>query len=304
MAGGSPDGASRAYRLKRKEKPTEGLRRVAVGRNADALDQLRGESSEDFAGAIHESRKDLKKLRAVLRLVRDEVGEEVYRHENERFRDAGRTLSGPRDAAVKLETLGSLEDLFDGRLPGEKLTGFRDALRVERAEKAREVRDDRAAAELEAGQEAIQDWPLAADEWSLIAPGLERTYRRGRSRFADARAEASDAAIHEWRKRVKDLQYQLRLVGNSWKPVVDATSDQASELSDLLGDHHDLAILRDDALGRRELFADRALEVLLEAIHERQGDLAHEAVALGRRIYAEKPKAFMRRLHAYWKAWR
>jgi CHAD domain-containing protein len=304
MAGISPNGSSRAYRLKRKEAPTDGLRRVAAGRIADALEQLRGESSEDFAGAIHETRKDMKKLRSVLRLVRDEVGEEVYRHENQRFRDAGRLLSGPRDAEVKLATVESLEDRYDGHLPARQLTRFKNALRSERADEAREVGTDRATAELEAGEEAIEDWPLAADDWSLIAPGLERTYRRGRSRFADARAEASDAAIHEWRKRVKDLQYQLRLVGNSWKPVVVATSDQASELSDLLGDHHDLAVLRDDALQRRSLFADGAIEALTNAIDDRQGKLADEAFALGRRIYAEKPKAFMKRLRAYWKAWR
>src|SRR5262245_30006512 len=212
MAGSSSNGASRAYRLKRKEKPTKGLRRVAAGRMTDALEQLRGESPEDFGGAIHESRKDLKKLRSVLRLVRDEVGEEVYQRENQRFRDTGRALSGPRDAEVKLETVESLEEVYDGRLSKAQLTGFKRALRSERADQAREVRDERATAELEAGQEAIEDWQLAADDWSLIAPGLERTYRRGRNRFADASAEATDEAIHEWRKRVKDLQYQLRLV--------------------------------------------------------------------------------------------
>jgi CHAD domain-containing protein len=304
MASGSPKGASRAYRLKRSEKPTAGVRRVAGGRTVDALEQLRNGSSEDFADAVHEARKDMKKVRAVLRLVRDDVGEDVYRCENRHFRDAGRVLAGPRDAEVKLATLDSLRGRYRDRLSDVSLRRFVSALRSERESAAREVGVDRAAAEIDAGREAIEDWPLGRDGWSLLAPGLERTYRRGRARFADVHKMPSDGAVHEWRKRVKDLQYQLRLVRNSWPDVIDVLADQASELSDLLGDHHDLAVLRDDALGRRELLADGALDILLGAIHERQRDLADEALALGRRIYAEKPKTFMRRLRAYWKAWR
>ena len=304
MAGGSPNGASRAYRLKRNEKPTAGVRRVASGRTADALEQLRDGSSEDFADAVHEARKDMKKLRAVLRLVRDDVGEDVYRCENRRFRDAGRVLAGPRDAEVKLDTLDSLRRRHRDRLSDVSLRRFEDALRSDRETAAREVGVDRAAAEIDAGREAIEDWPLRRDGWSLLAPGLECSYRRGRTRFADVRKVASDGAVHEWRKRVKDLQYQLRLVRNSWPDVIDVIADQAGELSDLLGEHHDLAVLRDDALTRRELFADDALGTLLEAIHVRQRDLADHALTLGRRIYAEKPKPFMRRLRAYWEAWR
>ena len=94
----------------------------------------------------------------------------------------------------------------------------------------------------------------------MIGPGLKRSYRRGRNRFRDVRAEASDEWVHEWRKRVKDLWYHLRLVRNAKKSVLGEAADEAHELSDLLGDHHDLAVLRDDAVERRELFGDGDLE--------------------------------------------
>jgi CHAD domain-containing protein len=305
--GSHADEPSRKYRLRRKETPIQGLRRIAQGRTRDALQQLRQESEEDTAGAVHEARKDLKKLRSVLRLVRDELGDDVYRRENTRFRDAGQLLAGARDAEVKLETLQSLTARFDGRLTEEGLASFARALEEERQRESR--LDDqgvlvRAVAEIEAGEAAVDDWPLRADDWSLIEPGLERAYRRGRNRFADVRSEASDEAVHEWRKRVKDLWYQLRIVRNAWPEVLGETADQAHELSDLLGDHHDLAVLRDDGLERRELLADGELERLLAAISERQDDLADEAIALGHRVYTEKPKAFVRRLRSYWQAWR
>jgi CHAD domain-containing protein len=298
------DGPSRTYRLRRKEKPAQGMRRIAGGRAADALDQLRYEADGDFAAAVHEARKDLKKLRSALRLVRDELGDDVYARENERFRDTGRSLSGPRDAEVKLETLDSLRERFAERLSSDSLAPFVAALRAERDRHAEEVEVEKAVAELEGGRALIASWPLDANDWNLFAPGLKRSYRRGRSRFADVRDAASDEAIHEWRKRVKDLWYQLRILRNSWKPVLGETADQAHELADLLGDHHDLAVLREDALGRRELIPPKQLDELLVAIDKRQGQLTADAIVLGRRIYAEKPKLFERRLRSYWGAWR
>src|SRR3954454_5743625 len=79
------DGQPRAYRLRRKESPIAGIRRVAEGRADDALDQLQDGIERNPDAAVHEARKDLKKLRSVLRLVRHEVGDNLYRHENVRF---------------------------------------------------------------------------------------------------------------------------------------------------------------------------------------------------------------------------
>jgi hypothetical protein len=63
-------------------------------------------------------------------------------------------------------------------------------------------------------------------------------------------------------------------------------------------------VLRDDAVERRELFADADLEKLFSSISERQDELAADALALGERVYAEKPRAFERRIRSYWKSWR
>ena len=302
------DDKARIYRLKRKEPAGDGIRRVAVGRADDALDQLRDGTEGDLDAAVHESRKDLKKLRAVLRLVRDGLGDAVYRTENTRFRDAGRMLSGARDAQVRLETLATLRERFDDRLSEEGMALFAHALEGERERlgdpDGEALSLDQATEAIEAGREAVTEWPLHTDEWSLVGPGIRRSYRRGRNRFRDVKAEPNDEAVHEWRKRVKDLWYQLRLVRNAKKSVLREAADEAHELSDLLGDHHDLAVLRDDALERRELFADGDLEKLLASISERQDELASNAIDLGERVYVEKPKAFEKRLRSYWKSWR
>jgi CHAD domain-containing protein len=306
--GGAEPVENRTYRLRRKEPAPDGIRRVARGRADGALEQLRGGAKGDLNPAVHEARKDLKKLRSVLRLVRDDLGDAVYRSENVRFRDAGRMLSGARDAQVKLETLAALRERFEDRLSADGMALFVHALDGERERLADprgdELALDRAAGAIEAGRDAIAEWPLHEDEWPLIGPGLKRSYRRGRNRFRDVRAEASDEAVHEWRKRVKDLWYHLRLVRNAKKSVLGEAADEAHELSDLLGDHHDLAVLRDDAVERRELFVDGDLEQLLVSISERQEELTANAISLGERLYARKPKAFERRLRSYWESWR
>jgi hypothetical protein len=96
----------------------------------------------------------------------------------------------------------------------------------------------------------------------------------------------------------------VRLVRNANDSVLGEMADRLHRLSDLLGDHHDLAVLRDDTIERRELFPEGALEKLLASISERQDELAADAIDLGERVYGKKPKAFERRIRGYWKSWR
>jgi CHAD domain-containing protein len=259
---------------------------------------------------VHEARKDLKKLRAALRLVRDDIGRKAYRRENHRFRDAGRRLSAARDAEVKLDTLKALAERFDGELPVEAASRLEDALGNERAEATAQVEREgdgspRAAAvsEIEAGRAAIDDWPLGDGGWELFAPGVKRSYRRGRRRLAEVHANPSAETVHEWRKRVKDLWYHLRLLRDAWPPVLGEIADEAHRLADALGDHHDLAVLAEDAGGRAELISGEDLEQLRELVARRQDELLGEALSLGGRIYAESPKRFEARLHKYWAEW-
>jgi CHAD domain-containing protein len=115
------------------------------------------------------------------------------------------------------------------------------------------------------------------------------------------RAGAGAETVHEWRKRVKDLWYQLRLVRKAWPDQLDPLAEDAHALADQLGDHHDLTVLAADLAGREELAESGVLAALIE---RRQSELLDAALKLGARLYAEKPKAFERRLGSYWAAWR
>jgi CYTH domain-containing protein/CHAD domain-containing protein len=309
--GGIPNGVSgngrRKYALKEGEPLGEGMRRIAAGRAEKSLKRLRGNAAGETATAeaIHGARKDMKKLRTLLRLLRDELPKKVYAKEKERYRDAARKLSGSRDAEVKLETLDALAEAAED-LPEEAVAMWRQILDSDREAATDTVASQEAMAEavelIEAGCGEIEGWQLGEDPWKAVGGAFARIYRRGRQAQRAAEADPSDENFHEWRKRAKDLRYGLELLSGAWSAPLEATAEEAKRLSDLLGDHHDLAVLRED-LHQRRLGEEETgkLEVAIEA---RQEELATEAFDLGHRLYAERPKDLHRRLDRYWRAWR
>ena len=295
-------GQGAGYRLKPGEAAADGIRRIADGRARKALQKL-GAVDDDGAAAIHGARKDLKKLRAVLRLVRAELPKKLYREQNRLYRDAGRLLSDSRDAEVKVETLDDLEERFGREFPTAVADPWRRDLERERYAASADAggdlaeRVERARAKIEVGRAEIGRWPLEGDSFALLEPGVLTAYAEGREGLGRVRKEPDAEAVHEWRKRAKDLWYQLRLLAELWPEVLGETSDQAHALTDLLGDHHDLAVLAADLEARDTLDP----EAILELISRRQDELLERAIGLGERLYAEKPKAWAKRLRRYWK---
>ena len=291
-----------AFKLKKKESAKKGIRRVAHDRAEDAVGLLRDEEADPIE-AVHEARKDLKKLRATLKLVRPLIGDRTYGRENARFRDAGRALSDVRDVQVRAQTIDALAKRFpDDPPPGGWWTLRALLVNDASGNGALESLREQVSDEIERGDHAIEDWPLGANGFDLLGPGLKRAYSRGRRRFRDARKDPSDEKLHEWRKRSKDLWYHLRLVRRAWPEVMTTTADEAHELSDRLGDDHDLVVLTADLEDARPPLSHEQLEHLRKLIGKRRKELQGEAFAYGERLFAEKPKRFVERIERYWDA--
>jgi hypothetical protein len=135
------------YRLRSGEGAADGVRRIARGQIDFAADQLDGKGDGDLDSAVHESRKAFKRLRALVRVSRDALGDEAYRRENTIFRDAGRRLSAARDAAVLVETLEDLTARYRTELADDAFSGLRDALADEAAAASARLADDRGSVE-------------------------------------------------------------------------------------------------------------------------------------------------------------
>jgi CHAD domain-containing protein len=202
-----------------------------------------------------------------------------------------------------VQTLDALAERVVGRVPEAALKTLlaRFAEQAERARVASPRQRALLARRLTAVEERVGDWPLDGYDWPAARSAMKRSYRAGRSGLAKMEAAPTTDDLHEWRKRVKDLWYHQRLVRDLWPEVMKPQASEAHRLSELLGDDHDLAVLRALVVEDRGAPAvtPADLEPLVEAIDERRGELLAEARRLGRQLYAERPKAFAARLDAY-----
>ncbi len=267
--------------------------------------------------AVHEARKALRRVRGLLRLVRDEVGKEVYRRENVLLRDTGRVLSAARSLAVMHSTVAGLGWRYKKQMRKRALGDMLAALDARRDEEEAAVFDDRSLRPLVATLRSARaryaavpvegmtgEVPSIRNDFRAIAPGLQRVYGRGRRRMNMAFDLRTEPAFHDWRKRVRYLRFQTEALAPMWPEVVGGLASSVDGLAELLGEEHDLAelaeLLRtDDGLG-----SARSRELLRAVCEFRRRELQEHARPIGLRIYAEDPQDFVARFGAYWTAWR
>jgi CHAD domain-containing protein len=290
------------YRFADGEATDQGIRRVATDQLDRAIRELTDGVGAEPPSAIHAARKALKKERSLLRLARGSIKPSTRRRENGVFRDAGRTLSGARDAEVVVHALDGLAERYVGQVPENTFATIRNHLSQSRQEPHEAVPRE-VVEQLEAARERARRWGLKDRDWKGVESGLRRSYRRGRRAFKRASGDPTTENLHEWRKRAKDHWYHLRLLRPIAPHTLKGQAKDAHRLSDLLGDDHDLALLR-DALRRQAPALALDLDPVIALLEHRRCELQAQAMFLGRRLYAEKPNAFVRRMRAYWKAWR
>jgi CHAD domain-containing protein len=282
-----------SFRLKPGKPIRRELKRIV--RNQLQRSRMHVEEGVDIEPHVHEARKSVKKARAVVRLLR-QAGTPGIRKAERRLRDAGRTLSDLRDAAAVVATLDRVRQSFPRRLSRHThAIVHRDLARASArrvADVGRHGRVARAAEALHAIRQSAATWKIPSVD-PLDLPDLLKTGYRA-ARKAMRRAEKSTCAddLHRWRKRVKTLWYQLRLLEGSMPALGDTIRD-LDKLETILGEHHDLSVLEatiaDDASLRRAV-ADRAK--LTELSTAMQTTLRRKALRLGRRLLAPKPSVF------------
>jgi CHAD domain-containing protein len=296
-----------AFRLKKNEAASAGIRRI-VSEEIDEAIKLVEDEKTDPAETIHELRKHFKRMRAVVRLVRDELGDEIYRRENGVLRDLGRRLSPARDAAVRVSALDRLQEK-DGVSKAD-VAALRNKLVLQHRAAVRRVHTptslDAIRRELSGLRRRVRSWPLTKPGFGCLEFGLRRSYRDGKRNEVDAYTEQTDEAFHEWRKRAKDLRYHVELFKPTWPEVMMDVEDALHDLTDRLGDDHDLADLRRvlTTTSNDATTVVQHMDRVLDRIAHRQSELHADARPLAARIYAEKPRSFSERLAAYWDAWR
>jgi CHAD domain-containing protein len=291
------------FYLEKDEDSAVGLQRILRDQSAHLIADLRNENREE---AIHEARKGCKRVRAVFRLLRFTAAP-LYRRENRAFGSLARALSEMRDAdaqieafreLVKLEKNGPAHYATLGHLLRETNRHFPVIVQKHKLAAM--------AAQARAARERLEHLQLPEGRgFELIEKGLWQSYRRGRKAMTVAFDRSEGTAFHEWRKRVKDLGYQIHLLRRLWPRMLKGLQDELEELGALLGQEHDLRVMREGLLkNTRKTISSDLHQSFFGLLERRTFELQSEAHALGRRLYAEGPKAFMKRMSVYWRTWR
>jgi CHAD domain-containing protein len=280
---------ARRFRLGKDEAVPQGIRRIARGQLDLVADQLSGDPGDE---AVHEARKAFKRLRALLRLTRDQLGADLRRSENAVFRDAGRQLSGARDARVLVETLDDLVARNRSAVQPGAFDGLRSAL-------ASSADSDPAVGEVlavvDAARARVEAWPLGADDsTAALAPGLKRIHRRGRRAYREAKADPSSEHLHELRKRTKDLWHAAQILRPAAPKRLRKLGRSAHKLSDVLGDDHDLATLLEASRERPAVLSPAERELLESLVERRRAELRSEALKRADKLYAPQPRKLAR----------
>jgi CHAD domain-containing protein len=296
-----------AYHLKSDESVPEGIKRIVLEEIDSAASQLSGKEETNRDEAIHEARKSVKKIRGVLKLMRPELGD-IYRIENTRLRNVARKLSEFRDAGAIIVTFDGLREKYRGELGRRRLASIRRGLVARKKQAEKEARIEevlaRMAATLRRTGKRVNAWPLNTDGFAALAPGLEATFRRGQKAMARVHKSPRPENYHEWRKRVKDHWYNVRLLENLWTDVMHAYEKSLKELEDWLGEDHNLVVLRQTVLAEPAFFGnDNEIGLLVSLMDKYHKELRDNALSVGERVYDEKPRLFIRRMQHIWDAW-
>ena len=296
-----------AYRLKPDQTFDSGIRRIGLEQIDRALHHLQGGCEE--GDHIHETRKALKRIRALLRLVRPGLSSQIYKTENARYRDISRFLAGARDSQVLLETVDKFETMSKGRTKSAfvsartRLAGKAIAGRIGNHEDA----IAQAIEGLVAGRAVMTDLAFKEVEFEVAIEGMQRTYRQAVRAFRRAYDEPGGEALHEWRKFVQHHWRQMSLLTAAWPEMAHTRVAAAKEISNMLGEDHDIEVMLaalEAKAGQpgqgKAVLSEGQLKLTHACAIERQAELRAACHTLGLRLFAEPADAFADRMRHYW----
>jgi CHAD domain-containing protein len=279
-----------SYRIEKGEGLAAALGRIAAEETGLALTQLR---RRDKGEAVHSARKSIKRLRALLRSLRVVFPEELFHAENQRLAAAGRKISPLRDIHVQLRILGSLRAANNSA--GSEV---RRTLLSRQENFARKIPALRRAVRqmLADSQGTIASWPLAQTTPGTLVAGIKRIYKQGRSAFKTACKNPTPGNLHEWRKKAKALGYGFELIECLVPRKFARRMRLCQELGDCLGNDHDLFMVLQALRRANRAQPARDYAGLAARIAAKRAKLRERAFKLGKKVYAEKPRAFAKGL--------
>lgn len=248
------------------DNPGSGLGEV-LSKLAERLAGRARSLSKSREKGVHDLRLCAKKMRSLLRFARPVLGAEKLSRLGAEIRELKNAFTGSRDAEVMRATVakfGANGVLAESLIPARRHTPP-DLSHVQRKAEAlcRKIK-------------AIDLSPLTS---SQILQCAKKSYRKARKLSEKCACDGSGHRMHEWRKRVKDLQYQSQTLGIPPHGV--------GRLADRLGEYNDLEVL---CRHLRKHRVPRELRASLKEVKKRLREAAFEAAE---KVFDRKPAKWL-----------
>jgi hypothetical protein len=282
-----------AYRLKPEGSTGKQLARIVRKELERAVDEMQSATGE--VDAVYEARKRIKKIRAIVRLLRDPL-RTAYRTYNLELRKVAHQLSAPRDAEAAIEIMRAVHTHYPKLVTTAMFDAVRRGLTPKVRGAASRLDSTRVRQELRKAAEALPRRIRRAADPAAIRAGVMQGYARARRALRCVALSPEDVGFHTWRRRVKDHWYHVRLLA-AMHPPVKVRIGRLKHLERWLGDDHNLVLLRTTLLRAPSTFGDeRATSVVLGCMEKYQATLRKRALKLGESLFKSKPRAFRQSL--------
>jgi hypothetical protein len=273
------------------------LEAIGSSTSGPRQDHTGAASEED---AIHAARRCIKVLRATLRLLGHPVEDPARKSLDDALRALSGSLSRTRDLHVAVTTAGGLKKSLRARKRGQDkaLRNGLDSLAAEWMDKASAMERGR---RLKGDEPALEALESMAQQLATVIPVPElvrqsaETYQKARERLTSAFRTADPVALHAARRLVVRCQLQGKVLqGITGKGK--GRLRRLNELRGLLGDHHDLTVMK--ALAGETPHLEALSEDLAVLVDKRQEKLVDASRPLANELFSGSARKFRDKLEA------
>jgi len=291
-----------AFRLKKGAPVATEVRRIVLRQLEVAVSELHTVGDPQSDEAVHDARRRVKKIRAIIRLVRP-VLDKAYRSVDDDLRTVAHMLAPVADGRGIIETLDELARRYGKALPPRTIEAARKGVIRHGARADRDAAErgilEVAAGTLRSERKRIKHWHMSAQGFRAIGPGLEESYRRARRMMIVAWSKPKPSHFHTWRRYVKDHWFHVRLLEGRCGYHLVGYERRIEALDGVLGEYHNVILLRDVLVTDVDLPREETARCL-RVVARYQRLLRRHAELLGVRIYTERPRRFVRRIRRLW----
>ena len=293
-----------AYKLKLDATIEQSIKHAATEQLKKAINHLSAQKTPTLG--VHETRKNLKRTRALLRLIQPVIEKTHFQKANITLRDIARSLSGTRDIQAMIETILKLQTHFTLNTEDLIILPLIQLLQKNKKTAEKKIKKFSQKTILKDLQDAnlfFENLNFEKESIDCILPGLQNIYDKGMQQMHIAYSECSIDAFHEWRKFLQYHWRHTQFISPIWPEFFEIKITQTAAVSEILGIHNDLSNLIDFLNENKTKFDDKnQMKEFINLCDQWRKEQRHAAQKPGLRIYAETPKAYNACIKKYWEA--